>query len=142
MDRESGRLHDSVLSNLSNSFFDGLPACHSLSSNSISTCARRRDFTRQLDEKREFYISAEYGTALLKCCNTAPRELLSAASTAVRSTRRHKPDIGLPDVPDVAPGQVSFYFLGFLTVKVCDVTVSSPTLLHGTLPDPFLFNVD
>lgn len=85
MDRTSGRPHDTILLKLSNAFLEGLPSAHTLSATSIASASRRQECVLQVDEKREYYSSAQYSTAWTKSCQTALREVLSAAGTAVRN---------------------------------------------------------
>lgn len=54
LDRESGRLHDTVLSKICNAFFAGLTDHNVLCSNARVTQADKQVFAKRVDESREF----------------------------------------------------------------------------------------
>lgn len=118
MDRASGCLQNNIICKFYNAFFAGIPFENPLSSNSRTTWASRRDFERELDEKRDYYRSPDYSGSWINASTTAICERLSSSSTATRNVRRHKPELTVPDIPNAPPGQVSLYLLGFLVLNV------------------------
>lgn len=94
----NGRLHDSLLKKISTTFFGGLPAKDLQSTNARVTLSRRQDFAHEVDERRDYYLSAEYSTAWRNCCLTALKEFLSAGVNASRNLRRHKHDRAFPNM--------------------------------------------
>lgn len=99
IDRMSGRIDETILSKLSNSFFADLPAANLLFTESLATIPGPQDFARQVEEWRKNYRSPLYSTAWINFYTTTLCEVLSTASTAMRNIRRHKSDIALLNSP-------------------------------------------
>lgn len=119
VDRGSGHLHDCILTKIANAFFARLPGDNHLSSNACVSDARKQEYARTVDESREYYRFKDYMTAWLNACHTALREIISAGSTSCRNISLHNPECDIPVLQELLPFYVSFYFLGFLVLKVC-----------------------
>lgn len=109
LDRESGRLHDSIISKLTNYFFATLPPHNLLSSRATCTNGQKKAGAKRLLNAMDYYTSADYGEALKTACHIASHELIGATSTAWLNVRRRKPRCELPAFPEEPEPEISIY---------------------------------
>lgn len=118
LERASGRIHYTVLSKFSNSFFVAIPPINALSYSSDSTFLQKQNFARTVDVSGAIYLENVYMRMWLIACRTARQEVLAACHTARQNFLHIFPTKLVSTVPIALYNYVSMYFLAFLVIKV------------------------
>lgn len=122
LERESGRLHDAILTKMTKAFLSGLAPLNPLSPSSDATVAAQQQFSRRGDDTSEYYTSTEYNEARKSACFTALRDIRAASATPQRNIIPANTGVELPSHTRLGDAVFSIYFLSFVAVKVNLVT--------------------